>query len=235
MPLKSQASLISSLPSYHSSELADRDALNSKTGLQSVDWLDAFRADPANEPVLTAGAMLSNNAKLPPDHIFSAFLKVGLLQDMLCTFNADKQEFSSLITLGKNVCGHPTIVHGGLTAAIVDETFGGLNYVMKKRGMLDPGPAFTVHMVTDWKKPIPAGSHIICTASLDSIEGRKSWVRATVKDRPDGVEYAAGKALFVIPKKHPLDKPTDGAEEQGRAHAAGKRAQTESAVEQQVD
>ncbi len=69
MPLKSQASLINSLPSYHSSELADRDALNSKTGLRSVDWLDDFRADPANEPVLTAGAMLSNNAKLPPDHI----------------------------------------------------------------------------------------------------------------------------------------------------------------------
>ena len=69
MPLKSQASLINSLPSYHSSELADRDALNSKTGLPSVDWLDDFRADPANEPVLTAGAMLSNNAKLPPDHI----------------------------------------------------------------------------------------------------------------------------------------------------------------------
>lgn len=71
---------------------------------------------------------------------------------MLCTFNAKKQEFSSLITLGKNVCGHPTIVHGGLTAAIVDETLGGLNYLMKKRGMLDPGPAFTVHMVMDWKK-----------------------------------------------------------------------------------
>lgn len=69
MPLKSQASLINSLPSYHSSELADRDVLNSKTGLQSVDWLDNFRADPANEPVLTAGAMLSNSAKLPPDHI----------------------------------------------------------------------------------------------------------------------------------------------------------------------
>ena len=83
---------------------------------------------------------------------FSAFLKVGLLQDMLCTFNAEKREFSSLITLGKNVCGHPTIVHGGLTAAIVDETLGGLNYVMKKRGMLDPGPAFTVHMTMDWKK-----------------------------------------------------------------------------------
>lgn len=69
--MKSQASLINSLPSYHSTELAERDALNSRTGLQTVDWLPAFRADPANEAVLTAGAMLSNDAKLPPDHIVS--------------------------------------------------------------------------------------------------------------------------------------------------------------------
>ena len=175
---------------------------------------------------------------------------------MLCTFNAEKREFSSLVTLGNNVCGHPTIVHGGLTAAIVDETLGGLNYLLKKRNMLDSGPAFTVHMTMDWKKvrlftpyhyiqclitvstsacmgplphrlhpflqPIPAGSHIICTASLDSIEGRKTWVRATVKDKPDGDEYAAGKALFVIPKKHPLDKSRDRVNEQEHAHAAGK-------------
>ena len=77
---------------------------------------------------------------------------MGLLQDMLCMFNKERREFSSIITLGKNVCGHPTIVHGGLTAAIVDETLGGLNYLMKRHGMLDPGPAFTVHMVMDWKK-----------------------------------------------------------------------------------
>lgn len=48
-------------------------------------------------------------------------------------------------------------------------------------------------------------------------------MRATVKDRPDGVEYAAGKALFVIPKKHPLDKPGDGANEKERAQAAGRQ------------
>lgn len=71
-------------------------------------------------------------------------------------------------------------------------------------------------------QPIPASSHIICTASLDSIEGRKTWVRAAVRDRPDGIEYAAGKALFVIPKKHPLDRATDNAQEQDRAQAAGQ-------------
>ena len=47
-------------------------------------------------------------------------------------------------------------------------------------------------------------------------------MRATVKDRPDGVEYAAGKALFVIPKKHPLNTSADGGAEEDRAHAAGK-------------
>ena len=57
---------------------------------------------------------------------------------------------------------------------------------------------------------------------MDSIEGRKTWVSATVKDKPDGVVYAAGKALFVIPKKHPLDHPTDGTKEQERAQAAGR-------------
>ena len=88
-------------------------------------------------------------------------------------------------------------------------------------------------MVLAVLQPIPAGSHIICTASLDSIEGRKTWVRATVKDRPDGLEYAAGKALFVIPKTHPLDKPSDGAEEQSRAHAAGNPIRCVKHVESQ--
>ena len=85
---------------------------------------------------------------------------------MLCTFSAEKQEFSSIITLGKNVCGHPTIVHGGLTASIVDETFGGLTYMLKKRGVLGPGPAFTVHMVMDWKKVNVSGMLSFAIISL---------------------------------------------------------------------
>ena len=81
--MKSQRSLIESLPSYHSTELADRDELNSKTGLQTVEWLESYRADPANEAVLTAGAMLSNNAKLPPDHIVSIYPQGHLTQMLM--------------------------------------------------------------------------------------------------------------------------------------------------------
>lgn len=71
-------------------------------------------------------------------------------------------------------------LHIGLTSAIIDETLGGLNYIMKREGVIDSGPSFTVHLEVDYKKPIPSESTLICTASVTSIEGRKAWVAATV-------------------------------------------------------
>ena len=34
----------------------------------------------------------------------------------------------------------------GMTAAIIDETLGGLNYVLKREGVVPHGPSFTVHL-----------------------------------------------------------------------------------------
>ena len=128
---------------------------------------------------------------------FSAFLKVGLLQDMLCTFNAERREFSSLITLGMNVCGHPTIVHGGLTAAIVDETLGGLNYLMKKRGMLDPGPAFTVHMTMDWKKVRHLTTHR-CIQRLYTILHMLAWAYCLIGCTPSCSQFLLGHISYAL-------------------------------------
>ena len=44
---------------------------------------------------------------------FTAFLKVGLVNDMLCLYSSETQEFHTVVGLGSNVCGHPKIVHGG--------------------------------------------------------------------------------------------------------------------------
>ena len=54
----------------------------------------------------------------------------------------------------------------------------------------------------DYKAPLPAGSHILCVAKLESSDGRKAWVRAEVLPHPGGPPYATGKALFVIPRDH---------------------------------
>ena len=47
---------------------------------------------------------------------------------------------------------------------------------------------------------------MLCTCELESIEGRKVWMRATVSDGPGGITYATARALFVSPKPHKLVK-----------------------------
>ncbi len=50
-----------------------------------------------------------------------------------------------MVSLGREVCGFPRIVHGGLTAAIIDESFGGLLFALKQSRALNFwGPAYTV-------------------------------------------------------------------------------------------
>jgi acyl-coenzyme A thioesterase PaaI-like protein len=48
-----------------------------------------------------------------------------MVQDMVCVYNDRSQQFHTIVRVGRDVCGYPKTVHGGLTAAIADETFGG--------------------------------------------------------------------------------------------------------------
>ena len=51
-----------------------------------------------------------------------------------------------------DVCGYPRIVHGGLTAAIMDESFGFLFYAMRHHKQLPFwAPAFTAHLEVNFK------------------------------------------------------------------------------------
>ncbi len=80
---------------------------------------------------------------------------------------------------------------------------------------------------------MPASTSLICTASLQSLEGRKAWVLAEVLDRPGGTLYATGKALFVIPKDKMLP-PSKASENAAFAEAdaqAGAVPETETEVE----
>lgn len=52
----------------------------------------------------------------------------------------------------REVCGFPTIVHGGFTAAVMDETLGFLLFALKKQQALPFwGPAYTAHLEVEYK------------------------------------------------------------------------------------
>jgi hypothetical protein len=68
-------------------------------------------------------------------------------------------------------------------AAVIDESTGGLVFELKKAGELGPGPAFTARLEVDYKAPIPASADVVCSARVESVEGRK------VSDTPGAVEW----------------------------------------------
>ncbi len=87
-----------------------------------------------------------------------------------------------------------------------------------------------------YKAPVPASTSLVCTASLESMDGRKAWVTAEVVNRPGGSLYATGRALFVIPKDKmlPPSKASEAAAFANGAAAAGPAAavpETETEVE----
>ncbi len=51
---------------------------------------------------------------------------------------------------------------------------------------------------------IQAGRLLLCTVEVESMEGRKLWMKATVQDGPDGKIYATARALFVAPRTRKL-------------------------------
>lgn len=173
------------------------------TGLAEPEWLLELARGESIQEVQTPGQMLRKHpvGRLvsDEDHLFEAMVQSGQIREFRCFYDSDKQVFYSVVQLGKEVCGYPQTVHGGLTAAIVDETLGGLYTSMLATGKLGIClPALTARLEVDYKKKIPAGTVIMCSTSVEKVEGRKVWMTAAVTDGRS-MTYATARALFVSP------------------------------------
>jgi len=121
------------------------------------------------------------------------------VKEFRCFYDPANRTFHSVVVLGKEVCGYPATVHGGLTAAIIDETLGGLYTALLTSGSLGLRmPGLTARLEVDYKKRLAAPAVIHVATEVESIEPRKVWMRATVRDG-EGTAYATGRALFVAP------------------------------------
>lgn len=112
-----------------------------------------------------------------------------------------------LYYLGKNVCGHPGIVHGGLLATILDEGLARCCFpaLPNKVGM-------TASLKVEYKAPVPAESFVVLRAETRRVEGRKAWVVGRVESLPvDGGEgrvFVEAEALFIEPRQAAVSFPS---------------------------
>ena len=102
---------------------------------------------------------------------------------------------SVVFYLGPSLCGHTGIVHGGLTASLIDQISGETAFMLSGPG------AFTANLNVNYTKPLIADSWVRVHGRVAKAEGRKVWVDVTVSDgREGGEQYANGSVLFVRPR-----------------------------------
>lgn len=92
-----------------------------------------------------------------------------MVNDLASFYCPAERKFYSIVSLGLNTCGFRRITHGGMTAAIMDETLGGLFLALRQAGALTFwGPAFTAALEVSYKAVrIPSLLFILSEISAD--------------------------------------------------------------------
>lgn len=96
--------------------------------------------------------------------------------------------------LGHKIAGHVGIVHGGLSATILDECMGRACFPLL------PGRiGVTAKLDLQFRSPIKVDSMILVRANTTKTEGRKAWVEATIETM-EGELLVQATAMFIEPK-----------------------------------
>ncbi|KAI9275335.1 HotDog domain-containing protein [Sporodiniella umbellata] len=113
-------------------------------------------------------------------------------------YNKTYTEATIVLHLGKNVCGHDGIIHGGLSATILDEALAtvALPSLPKNFG-------FTANLNINYKKPIMSDQWVVVRSKLDKLEDRKAFVSARIESVEDQAIFAEATSLYISPKSIP--------------------------------
>ncbi|KAF9909981.1 hypothetical protein EC991_007600 [Linnemannia zychae] len=106
----------------------------------------------------------------------------------------DQKEIVLFLHLGRSLCGHDRIIHGGLLATLLDEATG-----MVALPNLPYHIGFTANLNLNYRKPVKADQFVMIKAEFERGEGRKGYTKASIHDL-QGNTLVECTALFVSPK-----------------------------------
>lgn len=133
--------------------------------------------------------------------------------------NARASSVISIFHIGRDLCGHPGFVHGGLLSVLFDEVFARCVSAAFPSGL-----GMTANLNVDFRKPALPDRVYVLRAETTKVEGRKAWVQGTMtylplpvsaqldvnslvsdaellsEDSEGAVMVSEARALFVEPK-----------------------------------
>ncbi|KAK9484336.1 HotDog domain-containing protein [Lipomyces starkeyi] len=141
-----------------------------------------------------------------PEHLKMQMLTAGALTGSgrlavppIVWTDSESHEMVSIVHLGRNLCGHPGIIHGGLLATLLDEGLCRCAFLA-----LPSNVGVTANLNLNYRSPALADRLYVMRANVTKVDGRKAWVKGQFETIPeDGKEpttVVEGEILVVEPK-----------------------------------
>jgi acyl-coenzyme A thioesterase PaaI-like protein len=167
-----------------------------------AELLDRVRQTPVRNRRLRSGAAAQFALSIPAEgqrerhQLFSDSIISGGANPMGlgATLWRDGDAAVMEVVLGRAFEGAPGRAHGGVIAALIDETMG---LAMGIQGAL----AFTVKLDITYRAPTPIGEPIQARAWFEQRQGRKLTIKAVVSANEVVVAEAEGLFVTVNPEK----------------------------------
>lgn len=132
------------------------------------------------------------------------------LRHMLCFFRPDDAHHlrdparpivrvSALFSFGDGLSGYEGLLHGGMTATMMDETLGTINELNKalaKANALYDASSVTASLSIAFRRPVRVPGEVCITAWVEDIQGRKTNMKCELTG-PDDELLASATSTWV--------------------------------------
>lgn len=167
----------------------------------------AFLAEPEVQQAIAAGDLSFMLAPASKTAMFEDSIVSGPANPMsiAAAYSHEGEEAIARVVLGPAFEGAPGRAHGGIVAALFDETMGA---VLPTTGTL----AYTGSLAIDYRRPIAVGEELEFRARIQGREGRKISIKATGTSAAGTFAEASGVFIAVANFSSPdtTNPPTTG-------------------------
>ncbi len=151
----------------------------------------AFLAEPDIQKAIAEGDLSLLLARAGQSSMFEDSIVSGLANPMsiAATYEHEGEEVIATVILGPAFEGAPGRAHGGIVAALFDETMGA---VLPSLGTL----AYTGSLTINYRAPTPIGTRLEFRARVVKRSGRKVTLEATAD--AGGQRFADASGVFIV-------------------------------------
>ena len=105
----------------------------------------------------------------------------------------------AVVHLGDELNGHKHTIHGGFTAALLDDLFGWIAFQERDaQGLPKTAPVFTANLSVNYRRPMPDRSAYYIELEAEKFEkGKKIFLKARVYDT-EGRVCADATSLYIV-------------------------------------